>query len=128
MHVLSGTGVVPSATVTVSEGADTHHGSGCGDGPVAAVLRAIDDAVGARGSLVNYMTRAATPGRDALGEVSVTLEYEQRQVVGKGYSTDIVEAGARAYVAALNRTFDDPAIHAQYRGEPVRTRHQEVPR
>jgi 2-isopropylmalate synthase len=47
--------------------------------------------------------QAVTPGRKAMGEVSVTLAIQGRTVIGRAASTDILEASARAYVNALNR-------------------------
>ena len=47
--------------------------------------------------------QAVTPGKQAIGEVSVSLEIDGRKFVGRGASTDILEASAKAYVNALNR-------------------------
>ena len=48
---------------------------------------------------------AVTGGIDALGEVTVTVEVEDgARFTGRGVSTDIVEASARAYLDALNRS------------------------
>jgi 2-isopropylmalate synthase len=47
--------------------------------------------------------RAVTSGKDALGEVSVKVDFDGNLVFGKGSSTDVIEASARAYVNALNR-------------------------
>ena len=48
--------------------------------------------------------RAVTKGRDALGEVSLRVRFDDDTVVGgKGLSTDVVEASARAYLDAVNR-------------------------
>ena len=46
---------------------------------------------------------AVTPGRKAMGEVSVAVEIKGRSLVGRGASTDILEASARAYLNAINR-------------------------
>jgi 2-isopropylmalate synthase len=35
--------------------------------------------------------------------VSVKVDFDGRIVSGKGSSTDVIEASARAYVSALNR-------------------------
>jgi 2-isopropylmalate synthase len=69
-------------------------------------LRAIRQAVGRDGvSLVSFQVAAVTGGIDALGEVTVTVEVEDGQrFTGRGVSTDIVEASARAYIDALNRS------------------------
>ena len=42
-------------------------------------------------------------GTDALGDVVVQLEIDGRRVTGRGVATDVVEASARAYLAAVNR-------------------------
>jgi 2-isopropylmalate synthase len=44
-----------------------------------------------------------TGGTDALGDVVVQLEVDGRKVTGRGVATDVVEASARAYLAAINR-------------------------
>ena len=46
---------------------------------------------------------AVTGGTDALGDVVVQLEVDGRRVTGRGVATDVVEASARAYLAAVNR-------------------------
>jgi 2-isopropylmalate synthase len=48
---------------------------------------------------------AVTAGLAAHGEVTVTIEVEDgHRFTGRGVSTDIVEASARAYLDALNRS------------------------
>ncbi len=44
-----------------------------------------------------------TGGRDAQGEVSVTVTQNGLRYRGRGVSMDIIEASAKAYVAAINR-------------------------
>jgi 2-isopropylmalate synthase len=44
-----------------------------------------------------------TSGTEALGEVTVHLEANGRKVVGRGASTDVIEASAKAYIDGLNR-------------------------
>src|SRR5204863_382208 len=46
LHVISGTGVVPSATVKLKKDGQVFQDSGVGDGPVDAVLNAIDAVTG----------------------------------------------------------------------------------
>src|SRR5438034_9033786 len=103
LHVLSGTSVVPSATVKLARDGQTYQDSGIGDGPVDAVLAAIDAITGMKGRLQDYAIRAATSGKDAVGEVSVKVDFDGTVVAGKGSSTDVIEASARAYLNALNR-------------------------
>jgi 2-isopropylmalate synthase len=103
LHFVSGTGLIPSATVRVRRDDQLFQDSGTGDGPVEAVYRAIDTITGIKGRLLDYSLRAVTQGPDAMGEVSVKVDFDGRVVVGKGSSTDVIEASARAYLNAINR-------------------------
>ena len=49
------------------------------------------------------MLTAITAGKQAIGEVSVLVKIEDEVYQGKGSSTDILKASARAYISALNR-------------------------
>ena len=77
--------------------------SGWGDGPVDAAYKAIDLITKIPCRLTEYRLQALTAGKDALGEVVVAVEVNGLKVVGKGNSTDVIEASARAYLSALNR-------------------------
>jgi len=103
LHVISGTGVIPSATVRLRKEGQVFQDSGVGDGPVDAVLNAIDAITGLKGRLQDYQLRAITGGKDAIGEVSLKVDFDGAVVAGKGASTDVIEASARAYINALNR-------------------------
>jgi 2-isopropylmalate synthase len=103
LHVISGTGVVPSATVKLRRDEQVFQDSGVGDGPVDAVLAAIDAIVGVKGRLLDYSLRSATSGKDAIGEVSMKIDFDGTVISGRGSSTDVIEASARAYLSALNR-------------------------
>jgi 2-isopropylmalate synthase len=102
-NIQSGNVAVPTATVRITSGGERHEEAATGDGPVDAIFNAIDRALGITTKLLEYVVQAVTPGKQAIGEVSVSLEIEGRKFVGRGASTDILEASARAYVTALNR-------------------------
>ncbi|MBS3941490.1 MAG: 2-isopropylmalate synthase [Actinobacteria bacterium] len=118
LAVSGGTDTEPTASVQVrlvdaDVAAELGHDVGAmvtaeatGDGMVDAACGAIRRAVGRDGvALVSFQVAAVTGGIDALGEVTVTVEVEDGQrFTGRGVSTDIVEASARAYVDALNRS------------------------
>ena len=93
----------PHATVGV-RGPDGEElvGSFTGDGPVDAIFHAINAAAGVDARLREFRIDAVTAGRDALGETSVVLEVGGVSGSGQGVSTDILEAGAHAYVRALS--------------------------
>jgi 2-isopropylmalate synthase len=93
----------PHATVGVrSPEGEELVGSFTGDGPVDAIFRAINAATGVDARLREFRVDAVTGGQDALGETSVVLELSGVVGAGQGVSTDILEAGARAYVRALS--------------------------
>ncbi len=73
-----------------------------GDGPVDAIYRAIDHAVGAPYALNSYTIRSVTEGQDALGEVTVRVAYSGKLFTGRAASTDILRASAEAYIDAIN--------------------------
>jgi 2-isopropylmalate synthase len=77
--------------------------SAVGDGMVDAACAAIAKAVGVDARLVEFHVSAVTGGSDALGDVTVQVEYEGARVTGRGVATDVVEASARAYLQAVNR-------------------------
>lgn len=109
LHVTSGSQTVPTATVRLKKkgakpGSDVVQDAGIGDGPVDAALRAIDRLTKTRGKLMDYSLRAVSQGKDALGEVTVKADFGDGELVtGKGASTDVIEASARAYLNAVNR-------------------------
>ena len=78
-------------------------GAAIGDGPVDAVCQAIAEVTATHAKLLRYDIRAVTSGTEAMGEVTVHLEIGKRRVMGRGASTDIIEASAKAYVDGLNR-------------------------
>ena len=102
-NILSGNMAVPTATVRITANGETIEEAATGDGPVDAVFRAIDRVTNIECTLKDYIVHAITPGKTAIGEVSVTLEIDNVRTTGRGSSTDIIEASARAYVNALNR-------------------------
>jgi len=108
LNVTSGNRTVPTATVRLLKlgaGKGAVQDAGIGDGPVDAALKAIDRLTGRPGKLMDYALRAVSQGKDALGEVTVKVDFGGgKMVAGKGASTDVIEASARAYLNAVNRS------------------------
>jgi len=96
-----------TASVVVSRGETEAAGDGQGNGPVDALFEAIDAATGIACELEFYNVEAVTPGEDAQGQVAVRVRYGDDVYTGHGLATDIVEASARAYLAALSK-IDQP--------------------
>jgi 2-isopropylmalate synthase len=103
LQFTSGTNIIPTATVRLRKEDEVLQESGWGDGPVDATFKAIDLITGMHPTLKDYGIRAITAGKDAQGEVIVSIEVDGQTVVGRGTSTDVVEASAKAYLNAVNR-------------------------
>lgn len=116
LQFAGGTGNTPHARVVVRDpGGVLREAEGDGDGPVDALMKAIDHAAGTAGTLVEYHVSAVTSGKDALGEARVVCEIDGRRFAGTAVSTDVLEASATAYVRAVNAS-----RHADH-GERVAT-------
>jgi 2-isopropylmalate synthase len=115
----------PHATVGV-RGPDGEEliGSFTGDGPVDAIFRAINTATQVDARLREFRVDAVTAGQDALGETSVVLEVGGVSGAGQGVSTDILEAGGRAYVRALSNAVRRRGLVTEQETNPS---HSEVP-
>ncbi len=103
LHVACGTGTLPTASVKMTVRGKEKQAAACGDGPVDAAYIAIREATGLSPKLENYSIRAVTSGKEALGEATVKIREADQSFIGRGLSTDIIEASAKAYVDALNR-------------------------
>ncbi|REJ75824.1 MAG: 2-isopropylmalate synthase [Planctomycetota bacterium] len=103
-HVFGGTGTIPTATLELThEDGRRIQDASTGDGPVDAVFRCLERITELTARLQEYNVHSVSGGKDALGEVSVEIEHGGRTYHGKGVSTDVIEASARAYLQALNK-------------------------
>jgi 2-isopropylmalate synthase len=102
LHVQSGSHAIPTATVRIKADGKSAKESATGDGPVDAVFNAIDRAVHSVFTVETYQVRSVTSGRQSMGEVLLRLRKDNQVYTGRGVSTDIVEASAKAYLQALN--------------------------
>ncbi|HVF15963.1 MAG TPA: 2-isopropylmalate synthase, partial [Steroidobacteraceae bacterium] len=73
------------------------------EGPVDAVVKAIDAATGTRVELRKFEVHSVSVGEDAQGEALLTVEHNGRSYRGSGVSTNIIEAAARSYLEVINR-------------------------
>jgi len=98
------TGKEPHASVTlISRDGKEHQSSANGDGPVDAIYNAIDKITGLTCKLLDYQVMAKTKGKDAQGEVTVRVQHEKREMLGKGASVNTIEASGFAYINAINK-------------------------
>jgi 2-isopropylmalate synthase len=101
--VTCGSFAVATATVQMAIDGIAVRTAELGDGPVDATLKAIKKLTKTKARLQQYNVGSITGGTDALGEVTVRVTDGDRTVMGRGSSTDIIEASAKAYINALNR-------------------------
>lgn len=105
LQVITGNRLMPTATIRLILKDETRHAAETGDGPVDAIFNAIDSALKKKPKLTDYTVQAITPGRRAMGEVSVTITDGTKNASGHGSSTDILEASAKAYLNAQYRLY-----------------------
>ncbi len=67
--------VAPRAPFEADKNAKVLQDAGTGDGPVDAALKAIDRLTQTRGRLMDYSLRAVSQGKDALGKVTVKVDF-----------------------------------------------------
>lgn len=113
LHICSGTGVTPTATVRVVSEDEVLEEASCGDGPINAAFKCLERVTGVTATLQQYSINAVTGGIDAIGEVSVKVEYNHRIFTGHGISTDILEASALAYLNALNKIHYENSLNKE---------------
>ena len=96
-----------TATVTLEINDQTVTDAACGNGPVDAVFKAIDRLVGIAINLEDYTLKSVSRGSEALGDATVKIRCgDSGLVVGRGISTDVIEASAKAYINALSKVSD----------------------
>jgi 2-isopropylmalate synthase len=103
LNVTSGTTTVPTATVQLEIGKRIQQDSGFGIGPIDATFNTIAKMTGTRSKLLHFSIDSLTGGTDAQGSVTVRLEEDGVQTLGKGNDPDIIVSSAKAYINGLNR-------------------------
>jgi 2-isopropylmalate synthase len=104
IYSATGTKIVPTSTVSIKTGDKIETAAAIGDGPVDATYKAINNIVKQDGiKLIDYQIKSVTSGKEAQGEVSIRVKRGDLEINGRGLSTDIIEASARAYLDALSK-------------------------
>ncbi len=103
LQVVSGLGIVPTATIIIDKKGEKIKSINTGNGPIDAVYKAISEAVKLEHNLLDFSLRSVTSGTDALGESLVKVSDKSGNIfVGRATSTDVIEASARAYLRAIS--------------------------
>lgn len=106
-QVFSNNKLKATATISLIRDGVTYTEAAVGNGPIEAAFLAVDRISGMELELQRYQVKAATEGRDALGEVVVRVCYGDRAATGRGLSTDVIESSVLAYIAGLNRIISE---------------------
>jgi 2-isopropylmalate synthase len=104
LQVTSGTDEQATASLRmIDENGEERNETAQAAGPVEAAFSVLEQTTGIDLDLKKFELHSATIGEDALGEATVTVEFDGRSYRGHGTSTDIVEAACRAYLEVINR-------------------------
>jgi 2-isopropylmalate synthase len=123
VQVSCGTGLLPTATVTLEAEDGSEYSEACiGTGPVDAVCQALNHLAQVPNELVEFSVKSVTEGIDAMGDVTIRLRAGGVLYSGHAADTDIVVAAAQAFVNALNRLVageQRAALHPQHAPLPL---------
>ena len=99
----SGNVITATAQITVEKDGKEIKGICLGDGPIDAAFLAVEQIVGHHYELDDFQIQSVTEGKQALGSAIVKLRNNGKLYSGNGISTDILGAGIRAYINAVNK-------------------------
>ena len=105
-NVLTSSHSPPVGVVVIRREGKTITQTSHGNGPIDALFRAVDKALGFSTKMVLYSVSTLSTGTEALAEVIVTVELRGRRFHGRFRSTDVIEASLRAYMRACNEIGD----------------------
>ncbi|MCK5481905.1 MAG: 2-isopropylmalate synthase, partial [Gammaproteobacteria bacterium] len=89
-------------TLAHEDGSTSTH-TGDGDGPVAAIVHALEQVTETEIKVLSLAMRSISLGEDAQGEASMRATVDGVEYSGHGLSTDIVAACAEALLEIINR-------------------------
>lgn len=92
-----------SAQIVLDKGGELLRGICLGDGPIDAAFITLEQIIGRHFELDDFQIQAVTEGKEAMGSALVKLRSEGKLYAGNGISTDIIGAGIRAYLNAVNK-------------------------
>jgi 2-isopropylmalate synthase len=101
-NALSSSHSPPVGLVVIRRAGKTLTQTSHGTGPIDALFRAVDKALGFSTRMILYSVSTLSAGTEALAEVIVTVELRGRRFHGRYRSTDVIEASLRAYMSACN--------------------------
>ncbi|AKC31940.1 2-isopropylmalate synthase [Candidatus Pantoea carbekii] len=109
----TGSNMIATASIQLCCGDKIQTTVSTGNGPVDAIYQAINRISGFETELVNYKLTAKGHGKDALGQVDIVINHNNRKFHGVGLATDIVESSAKAMVNALNNIWRSKQVEKE---------------
>jgi 2-isopropylmalate synthase len=113
LQVVCGKMQAEARLVLNEDGGPPHEAAATGDGPIAAALAAVDQLVPFKADLEELNILSATPGQDAVGEVTVRVKVGGKTFTGRSGSTDVVYGAVRAYLHALDKASHERNLEAK---------------
>jgi 2-isopropylmalate synthase len=105
IQAISGNKNIPTATVKLIINGKSKESTGTGDGPIDASFKAVDNCVGGKYKLTQFLIQAITVGSSAQARVHVAVTKGNKEYYGTGINTDTIVAATLAYIDAINKFF-----------------------
>lgn len=102
LQVISNT-IFPSASVRVKKGTEEINSSAVGSGPIDALYSAILKVTDIDMKLLEYKISSVSRGKEALGKVKVSAEFNGNTYFANATDTDVIKASALAYINVINK-------------------------
>ena len=107
-HVVNtGSNMPNTACIKIKRDEQNFESVAMGDGPIDAAFKAINKIVGIDIQLDSFSLDAVSTGEDAMGEAVIKISHDDKQYVGTGMSTDIIEASLLAYINGINKIMSE---------------------
>ncbi|BAB06777.1 2-isopropylmalate synthase [Halalkalibacterium halodurans] len=107
LQVNYGSNLTNTATITMKlPSGEVAEEAATGSGSVEAIYNTLERLLDAPVKLLDYRIQSITGGRDALADVYVQMDYQGVVSSGRGTAHDVLEASAKAYLNAVNRTIN----------------------
>lgn len=107
--IVAGNTVMPTASVKLTIDDEQVLEAGVGVGPVDAAINTVKKSISDFDDieLEEYHVDAITGGTDALIDVIVKLQKDDKIISARGTEPDIINASVKAYIAGVNRLIDE---------------------
>jgi 2-isopropylmalate synthase len=103
LQVMCGDPLIPTSMIKLDVNGTLHEAVSSGNGPVDATIKAINSILGKKIEIKTFNIEAIESGSDDVSKVNMRIKYLDKNYNGYGFSTDIVQASAKAYLDAVNK-------------------------